>query len=113
MSLLAIISREQSRHNLIKGFLLDSDDPAGYTSSRVSCLLGVWVVSPAVVVRASVENEGPAEDVVLAVQLDQAVHEVDLGGIAGIELDVAEVTDVAVFVIGVAMIMLERNVRYY
>lgn len=101
----AIISREHGRHNLIEGTLQDSDDSAGDTSSRVSCLLGVGVVTPAVVVLACVEDQTSAEDVVLAVKLDLTVHEVDFGRFAVVKDDIAEVTDVTDLVIGMAVVM--------
>lgn len=66
------------------------------------------MVSPAEVVLACVEDQAPSEDVVLAVQLDHAVHEVDLSGFSIIELHVAEVTDVADLVIGMAVVVSVR-----
>lgn len=105
----AIISRAHKfGHNLVKASLQDSDDPASYTASSISCLLRVRVVCPAVVISSSVKDQTPADDVVLAVQLDLVVGEVDMGGLRGVKLDVAEVSDVTVLVLGMAMVFLEK-----
>lgn len=65
------------------------------------------MVGLAVVIGPRMEHQSPAEDVVAAVQLDQAVYEVNVGCVGLVKLNVAEISNVAYLVIGVAVVVLE------
>lgn len=67
--------------------------------------------APAEVVCLLVQNHRSAEDVVGAGESDLRVDEVELAVPLVVEQRVAEVADVAVYVVRVAVIMLEKNVR--
>lgn len=65
------------------------------------------MVGPAVVVSHGVEDHSPADDVVAAVQLDEVVHEVEISSLGAVELNVAEVADVTVLVMRMAVVVLK------
>lgn len=58
------------------------------------------------VVSHRVKDHGPAEDVVGALQGDDAVVEVDMAEVVAAKLDVAEVAYMAVSVFGMAVVFL-------
>lgn len=58
------------------------------------------------VVSHRVEDEGPADYVVGSVESDLFVGEIDVAELVVVENDIAEVTNVAVLVIGMSMVSL-------
>lgn len=68
------------------------------------------VVVPALpqIVLALVDHHGATDDVVLALQVDHAVFDVNVGYSGGVGVDVAEVADVAHLVLGSSMVYLEE-----
>lgn len=92
---------------MLNSSLHNADDSAGDTAAGVSSDLGVRVIAPAVVVSHGVEDHGPADDVVAAVQLDEVVDEVKVSGLGAVELNVAEVADVTVLVMRMSVVILE------
>lgn len=76
---------------------------ASGTGTSVAGLEGLLVVALAEVVGAAVDNDGAADDGLGADQLDVGVSDGALGVAVGVGLDVAEVTDVAVGVLGSAV----------
>ena len=86
-------------------FLQNSDNSADDTSTSVASLLGVRVISPAIVISTRVEDQSPADDVVATVQLDLRVYEVDVGGLRVVKLNVSEVSDVTDLIMWMSVVM--------
>lgn len=86
--------------------LQDADNAASDSSARVPSLPGVRVVWASKVVGLLVEYQTTAEDAVGADERDQVVDEVDAADASLIKLNVTEVADMAVLVVGVAMLFL-------
>jgi hypothetical protein len=81
-------------------FNLHANNTAGRAATSVASLLALRVVRLAEVVGAGVHDNGAAEHAVRADQLDKLVGGGALGIALAVGLDVAQVTDVAVGVLG-------------
>ena len=78
----------------------DTNDTASRARAGVTGLLALLVATLAKVVSASVDNDGAAEDALGADQLDELVGDGALGVALAIGLEVAQVTNVALVVLG-------------
>ena len=83
--------------------LSDPNDAASRTAARVARRLALLVPAFAQVVRARVDDDGPAEDALGPDELDLLVRHGPLGVALRVRLEVAEVADVAFGVLGGAV----------
>ena len=81
----------------------DADDTARRTAARVARLLALLVAALAEVVGAGVDDDGAAEHALGADQLDELVGDAALGVALAVRLEVAQVADVALAVLGRAV----------
>ena len=78
----------------------DANNTASGTSASVTSLLRLLVSALAEVISSSVDDNGTANDALGADQLDQLVCDTSLRIALTISLEVAQVTDVALLVLG-------------
>ena len=92
-------------YSLARFFLMthlvgDANNTASGTSASVTSLLRLLVSALAEVISSSVDDNGTANDALGADQLDQLVCDTSLRIALTISLEVAQVTDVALLVLG-------------
>jgi hypothetical protein len=78
----------------------NTNDTASRARTSVTSLLGLLVSALAKVVSAGVHNDGAANNALGANQLDQLVSDAALGIALAVSLEVTQVTDVALVVLG-------------
>ena len=83
----------------------DTNDTASRARTRVTGLLGLGVVALAEVVGAAVDDDGAADDAVLADELDQLVGDGALCVALAVGLEVTQVTDVALLILGSTVVL--------
>merc|ERR1712093_97128 len=91
--------------NANAGLGADADDTTASSSTSVASLEGLLVSTLAKVVGAGVDDDGSAKDRVLAKERDELVGDVELDDTLGIRLDVTKVTNVALLVGDVAVLL--------
>lgn len=92
-------------------FLQDPNNSARHASSCVASLPGVRMAGPPEVVFSLMQHHGAAQDAVRAHHSDLLVQDVHSSDPVLVKLDVTEVADVAVLVVGVAVVFLEIPIR--
>ena len=85
--------------------LRNANDTASRTTTRIPRLLALLVAALAEVVSAGMHNNGASEDALRADQLDELVAHRTLCVALAIGLEVAQVADVAVAVVGRAVLL--------
>ena len=86
--------------------LLDSDDSASNSSAGTARLSTLIRASPSKVISPVVHYEGSPDDAVWSTQWDKTVCDIDGGTTTRVSFDIAQISDMAIRVIGSTVVLL-------